>query len=94
MPDETRGDEVFACVVLEEAVTASEELAIEILEQARETLAYYKLPGYVAFLDALPLTASNKPQRAELKRVARNIVGSIESHSACFDIRGRKKKNA
>ena len=30
-------------------------------------LAYFKAPGYVAFVDALPLTATNKVQRGELK---------------------------
>jgi len=92
VPDDIRGDEVFACVVLEQSEAASAALATQILDQARESLAYYKLPGYVAFIQALPLTASNKPQRAELKKLARKIVLDIDSEPNCFDVREQKKK--
>jgi len=92
VPDEIRGDEVFACVVLKDNVLQERALAEQILEHARASLAYYKLPGYVVFLDSLPLTASNKPQRAELKKLAREIVESIESYTNCFDLRALKKK--
>jgi hypothetical protein len=34
--------------------------AAEIVAQALGELAYCKAPGYVAFVDALPLTATNK----------------------------------
>ena len=33
-------------------------------------MAYYKVPGYVAFVDSLPLTSTQKIQRAELKALA------------------------
>ena len=37
-------------------------------------IAYYKVPGYVAFVDALPLTATKKIQRAALKALAARLV--------------------
>ena len=92
VPDEIRGDEVIACAVVAGGVKRDKDTAMQILDHARESLAYYKLPGYVAFLDALPLTASNKPQRAELKKLAREIVASIDSQVNCFDLRDLKKK--
>ena len=32
-------------------------------------LSYFKLPCYVKFLDTLPLTSSQKPNRSELKKL-------------------------
>ena len=42
-------------------------------------LAYFKAPGYVAFVDALPLTATNKVLRSELKTLARQLMGQPNS---------------
>lgn len=99
--DEIRGDEVFASVVLKSSDVDSnqdleplqqEQLAISIFLSAAKQLAYYKLPGYVAFVSELPLTASNKPQRAELKKMAHAIVADLDQQFACFDLRSQKKK--
>lgn len=92
VPDEIRGDEVIACVILSGGSKDGLQTAQQIQEHARKSLAYYKLPGYIVFLESLPLTASNKPQRAELKKLAREIVANIDSHSGCFDLRALKKK--
>lgn len=65
VPDEIRGDEVFACIV--PAAEPSKELADEIVSWCLTQLAYYKAPAYVSFVDALPLTSTQKIQRGELK---------------------------
>jgi acyl-coenzyme A synthetase/AMP-(fatty) acid ligase len=54
---------------------------------ALRELAYFKAPGYVAFVDALPLTATNKVQRGELKTLARHLVGQPN----CIDTRNLKR---
>ncbi|MEQ6250768.1 AMP-binding protein [Sulfitobacter sp. HNIBRBA3233] len=64
VPDPVRGDEVFACVTA--AGVTAEEIATWCLDQ----MAYYKVPGYIAFVDALPLTPTQKIQRAALKALA------------------------
>lgn len=96
VPDKLRGDEVMACIVLaedgESVFESTRATAESIFNQVAKSLSYYKLPGYVAFVSALPLTASNKPQRAELKKMAREIVANIKSNSLCFDLRSMKKK--
>ncbi len=51
-------------------------------------LAYYKAPGYVAFVDALPLTASQKVQRGELRALAVALVGQAN----CIDTGAMKKR--
>ena len=97
VPDEIRGDEVCACLVLHGNVSGNQTLAKFIFEQASQSLSYFKLPGYVAFVQELPLTASNKPQRAELKKVARKIVqalasGEVSDAAQCYDLRSLKIK--
>ena len=89
-PDAVRGDEVLACIVLREGADASqrEQLAASIVEHALAQLAYYKAPGYVAFVDALPLTASQKIQRGQLRELAHGLPG--QAH--CIDTRAMKKR--
>ena len=91
-PDALRGDEVLACVVTREPVAAQERaaLASSIVRHALAQLAYYKAPGHVAFVDELPLTASQKIQRGELRELARALPG--QAH--CIDTRAMKKRQA
>jgi acyl-CoA synthetase (AMP-forming)/AMP-acid ligase II len=91
-PDPVRGDEVLACIVLRDAIDASERARIagSIVEHALAQLAYYKAPGYVAFVDALPLTASQKIQRGQLRELAQALPG--QAH--CIDTRAMKKRQA
>src|SRR6202035_1945691 len=65
VPDEVRGDEVLACIVLRNPVGEDElpAFAHELVDFCLARLAYFKAPGYVAFCDQLPLTATAKIQR-------------------------------
>ena len=58
------------------------------MAHALEQLAYYKAPGYVAFVEGLPLTASQKIQRGQLRELAHALPG--QSH--CLDMRALKKR--
>lgn len=89
-PDAVRGDEVLACIVPHEPVApqAREALAADIVAHALARLAYYKAPGWVAFVDALPLTVSQKIQRGELRALAQALPG--QPH--CVDTRALKKR--
>ncbi len=87
VPDELRGDEVAACVVVADVI-ADEALAQNIVSYCLEQLAYYKAPGYVVFCDSLPVTASNKPRRGDVKTLARERVAADD----CIDTRGQKKR--
>jgi acyl-coenzyme A synthetase/AMP-(fatty) acid ligase len=88
VPDEMRGDEVMAAIILDEGVKADEETALAIFQHCYDTLLYFKAPGYIAFLDKLPLTASQKPQRGELKVLCRELV----EQGDCIDLRDRKRR--
>ena len=89
-PDAVRGDEVLACIVLREEADASapQALAASIVQHALDQLAYYKAPGYVAFVQALPLTGSQKIQRGQLRELALALPG--QGH--CVDTRSLKKR--
>ena len=60
------------------------------MRHALAQLAYYKAPGWVAFLDEVPLTPSQKIQRGQLRELARALPG--QPH--CIDTRGMKKRQA
>jgi acyl-coenzyme A synthetase/AMP-(fatty) acid ligase len=89
-PDAVRGDEVLACIVLHDDAGAPppEQAAAGIVAHALAQLAYYKAPGYVAFVDALPLTPSQKIQRGQLRELAQALPG--QAH--CIDTRAMKKR--
>jgi acyl-CoA synthetase (AMP-forming)/AMP-acid ligase II len=88
VPDDLRGEEVLACIVPREPVRDREASAADIVAHTLGELAYFKAPGYVAFVDALPLTATNKVQRGELKA----WVSSLPGTPACIDTRHLKQR--
>ena len=86
--DDLRGEEVLACIVPRAAITDSTAVAVDIVRAALQDLSYFKVPGWVAFVESLPLTASQKIARGELKALARQIVGGPD----CVDTRGLKRR--
>lgn len=90
VPDPVRGDEVLACLVCEPSPAQADmqTLARDIVSWSLTQLSYFKVPGYVAFVDALPLTPTNKIQRGELKRMAPTLPGTPH----CVDTRDLKKR--
>ena len=75
VPDTLRGDEVFACVVRD---APKDGLAHDIATWALDQMAYYKVPGYIAFVDALPVTTTQKIQRKELQNLALDLLKGNE----------------
>ena len=58
--DDIREEEVMACVVLEEDKKKSKEVAEILFNHAIEKMAYFKAPGYILFMDDLPVTGTQK----------------------------------
>lgn len=89
VPDPIRGDEVFGMVVAKDGLPGDPAmLAEDITRWALERLAYYKPPGYIAFVDALPLTPTNKIKRGDLK----GLVEQLFASGAAVDLRHLKKR--
>ena len=87
VPDDLRGDEVFALIMPKPGVLANEHTAEALFEYCMERLSYFKVPTYIAWVEGLPLTASQKVSRKELKNTARCLL----EDARCFDYRERKK---
>ena len=66
IPDERLGEVGMAFVVLEEGATATPE---ELIAWSRDHMANYKAPRRVELLDALPLNATGKVVKDELRRL-------------------------
>ena len=69
-PDPERGHVVEACVVLRDGVAPDEATVKALQDHVKATIAPYKYPRRVRFLDALPKTATGKVQRFVLRREA------------------------
>lgn len=90
VPDEIREEEVFACIVAQPEVVPSLAVAEDILRTAAERLTYYKLPGYVAFVDSLPVTATQKPRYGLISELARSLLAAAPI-PLLFDFRRAKR---
>jgi acyl-CoA synthetase (AMP-forming)/AMP-acid ligase II len=62
--------------------------ARELIQFCLGRLAYFKAPGYVALCDRLPLTPTEKIQRAQLKELGRALLAA----AAYVDLRSLKKR--
>ncbi|MEO6581110.1 MAG: AMP-binding protein [Sphingomicrobium sp.] len=67
VPCDERGQRVKAFVVLAGFAEPSEELADKLKAFVKDHIAPYKYPREVAFVDALPKTATGKLRRVELR---------------------------
>jgi acyl-CoA synthetase (AMP-forming)/AMP-acid ligase II len=90
VPDEVRGDEVMACIIPSPGAATDLAAAEAIVSRALESLAYFKVPGYIGFYQELPLTPSEKPKRAEIKSLAARSLQEGKLH----DTRHLKKRQA
>ncbi|MDE1996551.1 MAG: AMP-binding protein [Rhizobiaceae bacterium] len=88
VPDDLRGEEVFAFIVESDAAGRGEpiERAIGIVEACGDYIAYHKLPGYIVFIDKLPVSSTQKLQRGEIKTMAAKAVAD----GAALDLRKLK----
>ena len=87
VPDAVRGDEVGVFLVMETTENGA-EAASNIVDWALDQMAYYKVPGWVAFVESLPLTATQKIQRGSLKE----LVAQTREADGFFDTRALKKR--
>lgn len=68
--DQERGQIVEAHVVLNEGVEANDETAKRLKDHVKATIAPYKYPRSVVFINALPKTQTGKVQRFKLRETA------------------------
>lgn len=71
VPDEQRGEEVKAYIVLREGSRANDQVLQEIIQGCQTQLARFKVPRYYSFRSELPKTASLKVAKQGLRESAR-----------------------
>ncbi len=67
VPSKAYGEEVMACIILKKGETMTED---EVKELVKANMARHKVPKYVWFMDAFPVTASGKIQKFKLREQA------------------------
>jgi acetyl-CoA synthetase len=68
-PDEVRGEVVKAFIILKEGTPATKELSAEIQDFVKKRLAAHEYPREIEFVKELPLTATGKIMRKELRKM-------------------------
>ena len=64
IPDEALGEEVKAFVVRQEGATIDEE---SLIQWTKDRIAAYKYPRHISFVDSLPMNATGKILKRELR---------------------------
>ncbi len=85
--DPLRDEEVMACVVPQGAAPGP-ELAEALFEHCFERLAYYKAPGWIVFLEDIPVTGTQKIQ----KHMIFPAGDDPRARPHAYDLRERKKR--
>jgi len=85
--DEMRDEEVMACVITRDHA-ADDELARALFDHCYTELAYYKAPGWVVFVDSLPVTGTQKV----LKHMIFGEDQDPRKLPAAHDLRSLKKR--
>ena len=67
VPDDVRGEIVKAFILPQPNVSRNEELAEEIKQFVKTRLAAHEYPRELEFVDELPMTATGKIKRRDLR---------------------------
>lgn len=81
--DEFRGEEVLALIVLHEKYEATGKSAEAIFQFAIHAMAYYKAPGHIIFVKALPVGATQKVKRGEIKEICNLMMNTVMHFNFC-----------
>lgn len=73
VPDEVLGERVLAVVVRKPGATITRD---DVVGHCKKSLAHFKVPSYVEFVDELPRNAGGKVVKSQLRRAFERPVGS------------------
>ena len=89
VPDEKTGEEILACIVPSSNHPGDTALAFSIFDYCNEQLAYYKAPGWILFLDRMPVTATQKISKAHIFAAGEDP----RTRPGVVDLRAMKRRN-
>ncbi len=79
VPDPKYGEEICAWIVLKSGQSMTED---EVKNFCRGQIAHYKVPRYVKFVQALPMTVTGKPQKFVMSEMMAKELGLTKSVTA------------
>ena len=79
VPHERYGEAVMVSVILRDGASLTED---ELREYCSGKIAHYKVPRYVAFVDAFPMTVTGKVQKFKMRDEAIEALGLAEAQPA------------
>lgn len=77
IPDELYGEVPVAVVVRDAGSTITEQ---DIKDKLAGRIAHFKIPVHVAFVDAIPQTRGEKPDRRAARQIVLDSLGQDEKH--------------
>ncbi len=76
VPDERYGEELMAWVILRPGASLTED---EVKAYCKGQIAHFKIPRYVKFVDAYPMTVTGKVQKYKMRDTAVDELGLREA---------------
>ena len=85
VPHEIKGQGIYAYVVLQKGIVASDALRAMLVEQVRKEIGPIATPDHIQWAEALPKTRSGKIMRRILRKIATNDLGDLGDTSTLAD---------
>ncbi|MDL9999513.1 AMP-binding protein [Variovorax sp. J22P240] len=79
LPDKKYGEELCAWIIPKPGQTAT---ADEIRDFCKGQIAHYKVPRYIEFVTAFPMTVTGKIQKFKIREAMKSQLGLDEDHTA------------
>ena len=79
VPDARYGEELCAWIIAKPGQAPTED---DIREFCKGQIAHYKIPRYIKFVDAFPMTVSGKIQKFKIRDVMTSELGLAETRTA------------
>jgi fatty-acyl-CoA synthase len=76
VPDARYGEELMAWVILRPGASLTED---EVKQFCKGQIAHFKIPRYVRFVDAYPMTVTGKVQKFKMRELATEELGLAEA---------------
>jgi fatty-acyl-CoA synthase len=79
LPDKKYGEELCAWVIVKANQTLTED---EVRDFCKGQIAHYKVPRYIRFVDAFPMTVTGKIQKFRIREMMKRELGLDEERTA------------
>ncbi len=79
VPDQRFGEELCAWIIAKPGQTLDED---EVRAFCKGKIAHYKVPKYMKFVDAFPMTITGKIQKFKIRELMQQELGLTEAKTA------------